>query len=159
VTSALRDALVHFGIARLFSIDFEFQQPDGDNPRPICLCWRDLLGNESGKIWLWDRRRACPFAMTAGEAFVGYNFSAEAGCFAALGWTRPIQVIDLYFEYLQLRNTWPSAVHAGNKKQEHKDLLSAMRYFGIETHILAGAGGARWPLGGRRAGRHDEILP
>jgi hypothetical protein len=130
-------SLAHFGIARLFSIDFEFQSFDGGNPRPICACWRDLLTGESEKVWLWDRRRACPFAMTAQEAFIGYNFAAEAGRFAVLGWPRPIQVLDLYLEYLQLRNTWPSAIHAGNKKKERKRLLEALQYFGLETRDTA----------------------
>jgi hypothetical protein len=57
---ALRDALAHFGIARLFSVDFEFQQFDGDNPRPICLCYRCLLTGETSKVWLWGTPAGVP---------------------------------------------------------------------------------------------------
>ena len=135
--SALRDALAHFGIARLYAVDFEFQQANGDHPRPICVCYRCLLTGESGKIWLWDSACACPFPMTDQEAFVGYNFAAEASCFAVLGWPRPLQILDLYLEYLQVRNTWPSAIHADNKKKERKRLLDALQYFGLETRDVA----------------------
>ena len=65
---ALRDALAHFGIVHLFSVDFEFQQLDGDNPRPICLCYRCLLTGETGKVWLWGLRPACPFVMSSRTA-------------------------------------------------------------------------------------------
>ena len=135
--SALRDALAHFGIARLYAVDFEFQQADGGHPRPICVCYRCLLTGESGKIWLWDSACACPFPMSDQEAFVGYNFAAEASCFAVLRWQRPLQVLDLYLEYLQVRNTWPSAIYAGNKKKERKRLLDALQYFGLETRDVA----------------------
>jgi hypothetical protein len=74
--------------------------------------------------------------MTSREAFISYNFSAEASCFFELGWPRPTQVIDLFLEYLQIRNTWPS-VHAGDKKKERKRLLDALQYFGLEARDVA----------------------
>jgi hypothetical protein len=136
VIPALRNALAHFGIVHLFSVDFEFQQLDGDNPRPICLCYRCLLTGETGKVWLWGLRPACPFVMSSRTAFVSYNFSAEASCIFELGWQRPTQVLDLFLEYLQIRNTWPS-IRAGDKKKERKRLLDALRYFGLETRDVA----------------------
>jgi hypothetical protein len=120
MSPTLRDALAYFGIARLYSLDFEFQPFDGDNPRPICLCYRELLSGESGKIWLWDAAPPCPFAMTEDEAYISYNFAAEASCFFVLDWPRPLQVIDLYLEYLEVRNTWPETINVGGKKKERK---------------------------------------
>jgi hypothetical protein len=137
VNAALRDALARLGVTRLYSIDFEFQPIDGDHPRLICLCYRELFGGGGGKVWLWGRRPACPFAMTSREALVSYNFVAEASCFAILGWPRPTQVIDLFLEYLQVRNTWPSAIGAKDKKKERKRLLDALQSFGQETRDSA----------------------
>jgi hypothetical protein len=135
---ALRDALIALGIARLYALDFEFQQADGDLPKPICACYRCILTGESGKLWLWgDTAPECPFPATEEIAFAGYNFAAEASCFAVLGWPRPTQVLDLYLEYLQVRNTWPSMIHVGDKKKERKRLLDALRYFGLETRDVA----------------------
>jgi hypothetical protein len=134
---ALRDALAYFGIARLYSLDFEYQPFDGDNPRPICVCYREILFGENGKIWLWGAAPPCPFAMTEDEAFISYNFAAEASCFFALDWPRPLQVLDLYLEYLQVRNTWQEAINVGGKKKERKRLLEALRYFGLETRDIA----------------------
>jgi hypothetical protein len=75
--------------------------------------------------------------MTEQDAFIGYNFAAEASCFLALGWPRPTQVLDLFLEYLEIRNTWKSAIHAGDGKKERKRLFEALRYFGLETRDVA----------------------
>jgi hypothetical protein len=135
--SELRDALADHGITRLYALDFEFQPICEGIPKPICVCYRCLLTGVSDKIWLWDGAPACPFAMNEQEAFVGYNFVAEASCFFALGWPRPIQVLDLFIEYLEIRNTWKSAIYAGDGKKERKRLLEALRYFGLETRDVA----------------------
>jgi hypothetical protein len=136
MTPILRDALAHFGVTRLFAVDTEYQQADGDLPKPACVAYRCLLTGVSGKIWLWDRPPPpCPFRMTADESFVGYNFAAEAGVFFALGWPRPINVLDLWLEYIELRNTWPLLADLGKKKG--KGLLEALRYFGLETRETA----------------------
>jgi DNA polymerase I len=137
VTPELRGALADYGVTRLYSTDFEYQQPDGDNSKPNCLAYRCLLTGRSDTVWLWDNAPACPFEMTEREAFVGYNFAAEAGCFAALGWPKPLQVLDLYLEYLQVRNTWPPAVVTFDEKKERKRLLDALHYFGLETRDVA----------------------
>jgi hypothetical protein len=137
VIPVLRDTLASLGIARLYCIDFEFQQLDGDNPRLICVSYRCLITGESGKIWLWDGIPESPFAMTEDEAFVSYNFVAEASCFFAAGWPRPTLVIDLYLEYLQIKNTWRSAVYTGDKKKERKRIYDALQYFGLETRDIA----------------------
>jgi hypothetical protein len=91
VTPALRGAFAYYGLTRLYSVDFEYQPFDGDNQKPICLCYRDLFSGRSDKVWLWERSSPpCPFAMGEREAFIGYNFAAEAGCFAALGWPKSL---------------------------------------------------------------------
>jgi hypothetical protein len=71
--------------------------------------------------------------MTADEAFVSYNFAADASCFLVLSWPRPIQVLDLYLEYLQISNTWPTALSVGGQQKERKRLLEALKYFGLDT--------------------------
>lgn len=54
--------------------------------------------------------------------FVAYYASAELGCFLSLGWDLPVRILDLFTEFRNFTNGWPTL--AGNS------LLGALAHFG-----------------------------
>jgi DNA polymerase I-like protein with 3'-5' exonuclease and polymerase domains len=64
----------------------------------------------------------CPFALDRTELFIAYAADAELGVFLQLGWPLPLCVLDLYVEFLRVRNGLP--------RQNRKDgLIEALDYF------------------------------
>ena len=70
-------------------VDFEFHQPDGDRPTPICMVAREYRSGRMLHLWMDELAALAspPFAVDAGALFVAYYTSAELGCFLALGVT------------------------------------------------------------------------
>lgn len=80
--------------------DFEFSAPDGERPAVLCMVAREFHTGQFVRMWL-DGEPApprAPFAVDADALFVAYFASAEMGCFLALGWPMPANVLDLYVE-------------------------------------------------------------
>jgi DNA polymerase family A len=138
LTPATVDALAHFGLTRPTFIDFEYYAPPGCNPRPICVAWVCPTTGEFGTRWLWDDPQPCPFPMTAETVLLSYNITAEVSWFLALNWLRPTNVIDLWLEYGQTVNVWPTKAlewkpRRAAVKKPRKGLLDAMRAYGLEA--------------------------
>jgi hypothetical protein len=138
MTPAVMDALAHFGLTRPIFLDLEFFAPAGCNPQPICIAWICPTTGESGTRWLWDEPQPCPFPMTAETVLFSYNIAAEASCFLSRHWPRPTNVIDLWLEYGQVCNVWPTEAPSWKSrrapiKKPRKGLLDAMRAFGLEA--------------------------
>ena len=90
----------------VYLVDFEFHQPDGCRPKPMCMVAREYL---SGKTWrVWEDELVVmthpPFHVGKDALFVAYYASAEMGCFLALGWPDPANILDLYVEFRNLTN-------------------------------------------------------
>ena len=105
--------------------DFEFCATGGKRPVPLCMVWHDVVTGERGRL---DReallsRKEAPFPVDDTTLFVAYMASAELGCFLALGWPMPVNVLDLYVEFRCSTNGRP--VPSGN------GLLGALPYHGI----------------------------
>ena len=64
-----------------------------------------------------------PFPTDSGALFVAYYASAEMGCFQQLGWTLPINTLDLFTEFRWLTN--------GRHLPHGKGLISTLLYFGL----------------------------
>lgn len=82
-------------------VDFEFQQPPGERPRPVCMVAKEFFTGEAIRIWrheLLALHRA-PFDVGPDTVVVGYATQAEMGCFMALGWPLPANLIDLFAEH------------------------------------------------------------
>lgn len=81
------------------------------------------------KIRLWKNELyalpAASFDVGDDSLFVAYYASAEMGCFLSLHWPFPANVLDLFTEFRCLIN--------GSKSDQSASLLSALRYFGIES--------------------------
>lgn len=109
----------------IWAVDFEFHAPDGHRPVPICMVARELL---SGRVLRLNdvqlhQCRTAPFDTGSNSLFVAYYASAEFSCFLALGWSLPVNVIDLYVEFRNLTN--------GLSTPYGQNLLGALLFFGL----------------------------
>jgi hypothetical protein len=110
---------------QIWLVDFEYCQPPGERPVPICMVAREYQSGQTLRIWSDDlaRMTAAPFPADAGCLFVAYFASAELSCLQTLGWPTPLRVLDLFCEFRWLTNGRPTV--AGN------GLLGALAYFGL----------------------------
>ena len=85
----------------IWFVDFEFVTGDGGVPRPVCMVALELRSGREIRIWEDELTglRAAPFDTGPRSVMVAYFASAEIGCFEALGWKRPANIIDLYAEF------------------------------------------------------------
>lgn len=92
-------AAIPFRVA--WCIDFEFKQPAGERPQPLCMVGRELFTGREIRMWrgeLLTLRRA-PFDVGDDALMVAFAAQAEIGCFLALGWPAPSNVLDLFAEH------------------------------------------------------------
>jgi len=97
----------------------------GERPRPICLVAHDLISGQRWRLWRDEFGSAAPFPTGADSLFVAFYASAELGCFRALGWPRPANVLDLFAEFRDRTN--------GIKLETGSGLIGALTYFGLDT--------------------------
>jgi hypothetical protein len=57
----------------VWALDFEFQQPDGETPYPLCLVARDL--NSGRLLRVWEPEQS-PFPPDSEDLFIAYYSSA-----------------------------------------------------------------------------------
>jgi hypothetical protein len=124
------------GFNAIWAADFEFYQPPGDRPRPICLVARELRSGRLVRRWLWEESlHSLPGLVSHDTLFISYYASAELGCHLALGWPTPARILDLYVEFRCL--TSGRSVPAGH------GLLGALIYYGLDTMGAAEKGAMR----------------
>ena len=72
----------------VIAVDFEFSQPDGELPRPICLVAMDLVSGATWRLFGDELTSlaAPPYPIGDDTVVVAYYASAEMGCHLALGW-------------------------------------------------------------------------
>ena len=111
----------------VIAVDFEFSQPDGELPRPICLVAKDLV---SSAVWrrFGDEltHYAAPPYPIGEDTVVAYYASAEMGCHLALGWALPANVLDLLTEFRRVSNGLPS-------RSGGAGLLGALVWHGLDA--------------------------
>lgn len=78
--------------------DFEFRQPDGERPQPVCMVAREWRAGRTLRLWQDEMAelRTAPFAVGADSLLVAYYASAELGSFLALDWPMPARILDLF---------------------------------------------------------------
>ena len=125
--SEISQALVARGFRHTWVIDTEFNPIRGGRPIPHCIVARCIITDETLRLWVADDPAPrCPFALDRSELFVAYSADAEIGVFLKIGWPVPLCVLDLYSEYLRIRN--------GLLRQGKGDSLKeALAYFGEPT--------------------------
>ena len=121
----MRFADIEFG--EVWMVDFEFSQPVGGLPEPVCMVANELTSSRTIRLFN-DELRRCgnepPYAVTRNSLVVSYYAIAELSCHLALGWPLPVCVLDLYVEFRNLTNGLETP--AGNS------LLGALAWFGID---------------------------
>jgi DNA polymerase I len=107
----------------IWAVDFEFQNYDnGDRVQPVCMTAEDLLSGRQIRLWRGQFGPNPPFNIGDDSLFVSYSAGAEVSCFLVLGWKKPLHILDLYVEFIALRN--------GRGGARNPSLLSALEFFG-----------------------------
>ncbi len=111
--------------SQVWVIDFEFHQPEGWLPTPICLVASELTTGRTLRLGPADLvgRPSPPFPTGPEVLVVAYFAAAEMACFLALGWRLPERVLDLYVEFRSFTNGRSTPAGVG--------LLGALAYFGL----------------------------
>ena len=104
-------------------VDFEFQQPDGERPIPVCMVGRDLKSGQLFRLWQ-DELSQPPFSTGPDSLFVAYYSSAEWNCHLSLGWPLPCRILDMYVEF--------RCLNSGKQTPCGSGLLGAMSFFGLD---------------------------
>lgn len=107
--------------------DFEFVAPDGERQRPVCMIAEEFWTGRQIRLWEEELLAldAAPFDTGPNAAFVAYFASAEFGCFEALGWSHPVNIIDLFAEFRSITN--------GRKLLRGRSILGAAAYFDVPS--------------------------
>ncbi len=133
-------------------VDFEYTQPDGGLPDPLCVVGLELRTGARIAQWLTPGDGiSCPYETGPSAVLIGHNFSAEALCHLVRGWCPPRYVLDTYVEIKAAFNGKPFS-KAG--------LLDAAARLGIPTiSSAAKAAGRAIAMQGRAfAEQHREEL-
>ena len=105
--------------------EFEFGGHEGNPPRPVCMVAKELRAwpgmAACGAGTSVPRRRFRP-DLTA--CLLPIYASAELGCFRALDWPMPTNVLDLFTEFRARTN--------GTDWLEGRGLLAALQYFKVD---------------------------
>jgi DNA polymerase-1 len=109
-------------------VDFEYDGGRGNQPGPVCMVVGELRSGETRRYWQDQLRKMthAPFETGADAVMVAYAAQAELGCFLALGWPLPANVLDLYAEFRVLTNG----------TQIKASLLAALAHYNL-PHIEA----------------------
>jgi DNA polymerase I len=122
--------VIELPFREVWACDFEYRAPPGERPQLLCMCARDLRSGREIRLWGDDLRRpAAPFDTGPDSVLVAYAAAAELSCFLELGWSLPVNVIDLFAEHRVATNGIP--LPCGN------GLLGALAIRGL-AHIDAG---------------------
>ena len=105
-------------------VDFEFISEPGERPVPVCMVAHEACGGQKLRLWQDQFGKEPPFGIEPDSLFVAYYSPAELGCFLSLGWPMPTRILDLFVEFRNLTNGWPTL--AGNS------LLGALAHFGLD---------------------------
>jgi DNA polymerase I len=106
--------------------DFEFEAGGnpGNRPRPVCMVAKDLRSGQEWRLWRGEFDSRPPFPTGPDSLFIAYYASAELGCFKALGWQMPTNVLDLFVEFRNSIN--------GISPPAGFSLLGALAYHGLD---------------------------
>jgi hypothetical protein len=108
---------------------FEEASRSGERPRPICMAARELRSGREWHLWEDEFGLAPPFPTGPDALFIAFYASAELGCFRALGWSKPANILDLFVEFRNRTNGLTTPAGAG--------LVGALTYFGLGAFIAA----------------------
>jgi hypothetical protein len=109
---------------QVWLVDFAFEQPAGERPRPVCLTASEWRGRREVRLEQGSLRAAGPpYPLGPDALVVAYDAPAQLGCHLALGWSMPAHVLNLHAEFRCL--TSGLDVPGGH------DLPGALAHFGL----------------------------
>ncbi len=97
----------------------------GERPRPVCMVAKELRSGKVWRVWRDEFGSTPPFPVGPDALFVAFYASAELGCFRALGWQKPVNILDLFVEFRDRTNGLATPAGAG--------LIGALTYFGLDA--------------------------
>ena len=114
--------------AKIWVTDFEYNETDkGEIPHPVCFSAQELLTGERIDLWLDDEPHPEPIQFSNPELiYVSFYGVGDLQCHISLGWSLPVNLIDLFAEWRLLSNTT-------HKPNEKAGLLDVCDVFDIET--------------------------
>jgi hypothetical protein len=116
--------MIPLSFRQVWFLDTEFQCPDGDRPRPICLVAREYYSGTVLDRWLWGMvSPEPPFPVSPDVLVCAYSAPAEWSVYLVLGWPLPVRILDLHAEY----RWWMSGFKLTKYGQ-----LDAMAAFGLQ---------------------------
>jgi DNA polymerase-1 len=104
---------------------FEDASLSGERPRPVCMVAKELRTGQTWRLWRGDFGPQPPFPIGPDALFIAFYASAELGCFRAVGWPMPVNVLDLYVEFRNRTNGLPTPSGSG--------LVGALTFFGLDV--------------------------
>ena len=116
----------------VWAVDAEFWAAPGERPFVHCLVGREVFSGRVVRAWRDEllKMTEAPFDVGPDALFVGYFVSAELGCFLALDWEFPANILDLYVEHRAQTN--------GLRLPHGNGLLGAMAWRGLPAPIETG---------------------
>jgi hypothetical protein len=106
---------------------FEEAGRSGERPRPVCMVAKELRSGQVWRLWRNDFESTPPFPIGRDALFVAFYASAELGCFRALGWPKPANILDLFAEFRDRTNGLTTPAGSG--------LIGALTYFGLDAIV------------------------
>ena len=80
-------------------VDFEYHQPDGSLPDPLCVVATELKSGKHVEKWLdASDPGPCPYDTGPRSLLIAHAANAECLCHLVLGWPAPSYVLDTYAE-------------------------------------------------------------
>src|SRR6476660_6875867 len=89
-------------------VDFEYCSKPGERPVPVCMVAREMCGGQKLRLWKDQFGKQPPFGIGPDSLFVAYYCPAELECFLTLGWPMPTRILDLFVEFRNSTNGWPT---------------------------------------------------
>ena len=102
--------------------NFIFQRKGPVLTNPICLVGLELKSEKLIKIFLPELNNP-PFEMGENNLFISYYIPNELHCHLSLGWSLPVNIIDLFPEYRCFTN--------GLVDAKQSSLSDALRWFSL----------------------------
>jgi DNA polymerase I len=120
-----RDLLNVLNYEEIVLVDFEFYNPEGGHPIPVCLVAWELRSGRKLRLWRDELGPAPPYGTGEDTLFIAYYASAEINCHLALGWPKPRRILDLFTEFRNATNQITTVAGYG--------LLGALSFFGLDA--------------------------
>jgi DNA polymerase I len=138
-----------YSFEQVWLADFEFKQPPGERPEPVCMVAKEIGTDRTVRLWKDELSslNMPPYPVSNDALFVAYYASAEISCHLALGWPVPSNILDLYVEFRNWTN--------GTDPHWGYGLLGALTWFGLDS-MDAGDKEAMRELAMRSGGYTEE---